>query len=66
MTYANDFKLFLEVPRDVFGSWALWGAPWVPKFLPQSKTSLAPLGMVLKSVTISKQGRRNGFSKVAP
>ena len=45
---------------------APWGVPWVPKFLPQSETSLAPLGMVLKSVTLSKQGRRNGFSKVAP
>ena len=42
------------------------GAPGVHKFLPQSKTLLAPLEMVLKSVTINKQGRRNGFSKVAP
>ena len=45
---------------------APWGAPWVPKFLPQSKKSLAPLDMVLKSVTINKQGRRNGFSKGSP
>jgi hypothetical protein len=47
--------------------WGLHGwAPGIHNFLPHSKTLLAPLENGLKSVTINKQGRRNGFSKVAP
>ena len=42
---------------------APWGVPWVPKFLPPSKKSLAPPDMVLKSVTTNKQGCRNEFFK---
>ena len=34
MTYANDFKRFLEVSRDVFGSWLKFGNPRGPPWSP--------------------------------
>ena len=61
--------LFKGRPLDG-GPGAPWGlhgwAPGIHNFLPQSKRLLAPLENGLKSVTINKLGRRNGFSKVAP